>query len=578
MTRASTNPAHREPAHRESALSDSALPDSVLSDSERRGSAWTVLRRPLSGPVDLEVLFPLLFTKPGRRVWLDSSGPGAGSGRYSVMGEASDDAGARFTYRLGDPGVRVERFTTGQVDVIAGGVLEVLADELARIATPAQDLPFTGGLVGWFGYELKADLGFPPLTGSQTRNEVAQTGARRVAPPDADWLLIDRFVVLDHELERAELVALVPVGPLDPTDPSNTDPNNPDPSNPAHSAALAWFERAGLVCRRPVPVARSVSSGAPRRAPGPADMQLAQAAMGRSREDYLVGVRAAIAALEAGESYEICVTDTARLPFDGSPFELYRALRAANPAPYAAYLELGDVCVLSASPERFLHVDAGGRVETRPIKGTAAREADPRRDAAAAHALRTDAKTRAENLIVVDLLRNDLHRACVPGSVATPRLLEVETYPSVHQLVSTVQGQLLPGLGPLDAVRTCFPGGSMTGAPKRRTCELIEEIEGAPRGIYSGALGYLSSSGAADLAIVIRTAVVHDGEVSVGAGGGIVLDSDPEAEYAEMLLKACATLRVIAGHQVIAGHHAAHQEEAAAGAGPGQVSGVATAE
>ena len=578
MTRASTNPAHREPAHRESALSDSALPDSALSHSERRGSAWTVLRRPLSGPVDLEVLFPLLFTKPGRRVWLDSSGPGAGSGRYSVMGEASDHAGARFTYRLGDPGVRVERFTTGQVDVIAGGVLEVLADELARIATPAQDLPFTGGLVGWFGYELKADLGFPPLTGSQTRNEVAQTGARRVAPPDADWLLIDRFVVLDHELERAELVALVPVGPLDPTDPSNTDPNNPDPSNPAHSAALAWFELAEQVCRRAVPATRSVSSGAPRRAPGPADVQLAQAAMRRSREDYLAGVRAAIAALEAGESYEICVTDTARLPFDGSPFELYRALRAANPAPYAAYLELGDVCVLSASPERFLHVDAGGRVETRPIKGTAAREADPRRDAAAAHALRTDAKTRAENLIVVDLLRNDLHRACVPGSVATPRLLEVETYPSVHQLVSTVQGQLLPGLGPLDAVRTCFPGGSMTGAPKRRTCELIEEIEGAPRGIYSGALGYLSSSGAADLAIVIRTAVVHDGEVSVGAGGGIVLDSDPEAEYAEMLLKACATLRVVAGHQVSAGHHAAHHGEAPAGAGPGQVSGVASAE
>ncbi len=199
------------------------------------------------------------------------------------MGEASDDAGARFTYRLGDPGVRVERFATGQVDVIAGGVLEVLADELARIATPAQDLPFTGGLVGWFGYELKADLGFPPLTECQTRSEVPQTGARRVAPPDADWLLIDRFVVLDHELERAELVALVPVGPLDPTDPSNTDPNNPDPSNPAHSAALAWFERAGLVCRRAVPVARSVSSGAPRRAPGPADMQRAGGRVARAR-------------------------------------------------------------------------------------------------------------------------------------------------------------------------------------------------------------------------------------------------------------------------------------------------------
>jgi para-aminobenzoate synthetase component 1 len=244
----------------------------------------------------------------------------------------------------------------------------------------------------------------------------------------------------------------------------------------------------------------------------------------------------------AGDIFQANLSQRFEASCSESPWAFYRRLRAHNPAPFAAFMDLPDAAIVSASPERFLHVDPSGHVETRPIKGTRARGFGPEHDAALGQALTESAKDRAENLMIVDLMRNDLSRVCTAGSVRVSELFSLERYATVHHLVSTVVGDLAPGQDALDALRLSFPGGSITGAPKLRAMEIIADSEPSRRGVYCGSIGYWSVTGALDTNIAIRTAVIRNGRIYFSAGGGIVADSDPEQEYRETLDKARATI------------------------------------
>ncbi|MGW4248029.1 aminodeoxychorismate synthase component I [Nocardia sp. NPDC004722] len=461
----------------------------------------------LERAVDTEAIFDALYSAAPHAFWLDSEHVEPGLDRFSFLGDASGPLAEVVRYRVGSGFVEVES-AVGRREV-PGGVLDYLSGELRRREIDFPDVPFdfAGGYVGYLGYEMKADCGARAVHRSPT--------------PDAQWLFADRLIVVDHEAGRTHLLAL--------SEPEST------------AAARDWLAATRAVVEtlptweNPPPLALRV------------DEETVAPLLTRGRERYLADVAACREQLLAGESYEICITDSACPPGDADGLTVYRTLRRGNPAPYAAFLRFADLEVASSSPERFLKVDRSRTVESKPIKGTAPRGRTPAEDAELAAELARSPKTRAENLMIVDLLRNDLGRVCEIGSVHVPHLMAVETYTTLHQLVSTVRGRLRPELTVIDCLRACFPGGSMTGAPKLRTLEIIDSLETEARGVYSGTIGFLGLGGTADLNIVIRTAVRHDGRWRVGAGGAVVLDSDPAEEYREMVWKAAAALRALPG-------------------------------
>lgn len=447
--------------------------------------------RQIPQAVDAEAAFARLYGDTTHAFWLDSSHP-HGPARFSFLGARTGEV---LTYRVGGP-VHVQA-ADGTEHTEPGSIFDALHRRVPHPSPSALPFDFAGGYVGYLGYELKADCG--------------TTNTHTSPHPDAVWLRCDRFVAIDHHHDRTYLVC------------ADDEPDG-----------QAWLEQTLTALTTLTPLDPP---------PPPAPPTDLAPLLQRPHQDYIDDIKECLAQLTAGESYEICLTNRLRLPHDGQDLDIYRRMRTARPAPYAALLRLGPMSVLSASPERFLRVKADRTAESRPIKGTAPRHPDPTADARAARRLRTDAKTRAENLMIVDLLRNDLGRVCEVGSVQVPAFMYTESYATVHQLVSTVRGTLLPQVSTPEAIRACFPGGSMTGAPKKRTMQILDRLETCARGVYSGALGYVSSSGTADLSIVIRTAVLAQGELTIGAGGAIVLDSDPEQEYQEMLLKAAVPAR-----------------------------------
>lgn len=469
--------------------------------------SWQLRHAVIERAIDTEAAFLRLYGNSPTAFWLDSEHVEPGLDRFSFLGDASGPLAEVIRYRVGENKVTVES-SDGNRRTVPGGILDYLAGQLHLRHTELPDLPFdfACGYVGYLGYEVKADCG--------------ANAAHRASTPDAQWIFADRIVVVDHVGGRTHLLALT------------------DPTPEALRAGADWLRDT-----------REVLESLPTWANPPtlevcSDTAAVAPLFTRGRERYLADIAVCQERLLAGESYEICITDSASMAAaESDGLDFYRTLRRCNPAPYAAYLRFDDLEIACSSPERFLKVDRARTVESKPIKGTAPRGTTAAEDEQLRRELADSPKTRAENLMIVDLLRNDLGRVCQVGSVHVPKLMATETYSTMHQLVSTVRGTLRPNVDVIDCLRACFPGGSMTGAPKLRTMEIIDELETEARGIYSGTIGFLGLAGTADLNIVIRTAVRHDGHWRIGAGGAIVLDSDPEDEYHETLLKAAATYR-----------------------------------
>jgi anthranilate synthase component 1 len=378
---------------------------------------------------------------------------------------------------------------SGSAEADPERVREVVCQRTPAEAWPAG--PFRGGWVGWLGYDDAAERAGAPARFDERM-------------PREAWLRVTRFVAFDHLARRAWAVAApgeaerlaAAVERLD------GEPPMPDPAPPA--------------------TARS------RHAPG----------------EYAQLIERCRDAIRAGDAYQLCLTTRFEIPGPVDPLGAYRRLRALTPAHHGGLVRAGAVALASASPERFLEV-ADGTVRTRPIKGTRPRGADAATDAALAEELRSNVKERAENVMIVDLMRNDLSRVSEAGSVGVDGLLEVESYPAVHQLVSTVSGALRPGTTVGDLLVAAFPAGSMTGAPKLSAMTILHGLEAGPRGVFAGCFGWVGSDGALDLAMVIRSIVVHPGGAYVGAGGGITWRSDPAAEVAEVGIKARGPLAAV---------------------------------
>ncbi|MEV4441602.1 aminodeoxychorismate synthase component I [Streptomyces sp. NPDC049577] len=454
---------------------------------------------------DDEIAFEHLFRKGPHAYWLDSSRHDEGLGRFSVMGDASGPLARVATADVWSSTVSVR--SAAGTEVVTGEFLDWIDEDLRATRTELPELPFDFALgwVGYLGYGLKSECG-----GDR---------AHRPDEPDAVMVFGDRALVLDHATGTSYLLALAEEG--------------------AEGPARAWLETAALRLRavageEPGPVTRPDALGALH--------------LRHDRAAYLRLIDESKQEIAAGESYEVCLTNMVTAHGELDPWQGYRFLRRTSPAPFGALLSFGDVSVLSTSPERFLSVDRERVAESRPIKGTRPRGATPDEDAALVESLLTSEKDRAENLTIVDLVRNDLGRTAEVGSVDASRIFRIESYAKAHQLVSTVRAKLRAEASAVDCVRAAFPPGSMTGAPKTRTMQIIDRLEDGPRGVYSGAIGYFSLSGAADLSVVIRTAVVTPGRVRYGVGGAIIALSDPLEEFEETAVKA-APLVALAGEE-----------------------------
>jgi para-aminobenzoate synthetase component 1 len=498
--------------------------------------------RELTTPLEVLSCFDALRAEP--YPWLLDSGAAPGAPKPSI---------ARYSFMGSDPYLVLRsRGTTSEIECrrtvvpgfklgrrhLSGDPFEIMRSLLPPVPNLAAALPdlelappFLGGAVGYFGYEM-----------AECCEPVSLSGRDDFGLPDLVLLFVDRLLVIDHVARRALAVGV-----------GFAQGRKTDEARERAVLAAQSIERFALGCTRTgVAVAEPDVDWSKRRqllgSSLPTDATTCFEAQG-----YAAAVDQIRDEIAAGNVYQANLTQRIDLPSRcSSPvsdadigWRLYRSLRSLSPAPFAAYLELPEVTIASSSPERFLSLSRSGRVESRPIKGTRRRGISEEEDILLAKDLVESQKDRAENLMIVDLVRNDLGRVCEIGSIEVPELMAIERYAAVFQMVSTVRGTLRRECDVGDLLRATFPPGSMTGAPKIAAMQIIDRIEPVRRGIYSGAIGYLDIAGGLDLSVVIRTLLVRHGQVHLHSGGAVVSDSDPQDEYRESLDKIRALLAAV---------------------------------
>jgi len=428
----------------------------------------------------------------------------------ALLDSAATGPQARFSYIAVNP-YRVIGATKNDTTVDGRAVdcdpFAALERELQQYAIEKEDapVPFAGGAVGFLGYELGGRL-------------------ERLPAPRADVIDLPQMTIGFYDTVIA----------FD------------------HVEQAAWIISRGADAKARAEILGQRLAQVPAQLPVPDWTNRGEWRAELSRDDAEARIAKIIDYIHAGDIFQANFTQRfhAHRPQGLDDFMLYRRLREINPAPFASFMRCGEsFSIASASPERFLRLDRDGAIEARPIKGTRRRDFDPTRDALLARALQESAKDHAENLMIVDLMRNDLSRVSELGSVRVPQLCELESFASVHHLTSVVTGQMRKGLGPVDLLRASFPGGSVTGAPKIRAMEIIHELEPAPRGVYCGCMGWIGFDGAMDMSMAIRTVTIKDDQILAQAGGGIVADSNPAAEYEESMIKVAPLLRAVSGEK-----------------------------
>ncbi len=440
---------------------------------------------------DSAALFARIAEKPWA-VFLDSGYPHTSAGRYDIL---AADPYLTLTTRANITEIRGE----DSIRLSPDDPFALLQEVLGARTESAADLPFGGGAIGWFSYDLAWRI-----------ERLPEQPDNRDQVPEMVIGLYDWAVVVDHKLCRSWLVA----------------------EGRDQRTRGRWWSLIKLFCTPSRP-----RTNRPFHITGPIRSNM-------DRATYVAAFQRIKQYILDGDCYQVNFAQRFSAPAEGDGWSAYQDLRRMNPAPFSAYLKTPHAEILGSSPERFLMLK-GEQVETKPIKGTRPRGDTPEGDSAMARELASSSKDRAENLMIVDLLRNDLGRVCNAGTVKVPEIFSVESYATVHHLVSTVTGELREDQDAIGLLRACFPGGSITGAPKIRAMEIIAELEADCRGPYCGSIAYIGFDGRMDSNIMIRTLVYNQGEICCWAGGGIVHDSEVNAEYQETFDKASALLRLL---------------------------------